>query len=104
VNQVEAQIVYEPPRKAWRYWPFAVALGVHLFVLFPSVRCRCWYSAVQAIEDRYITLCLGLLLVRHLVAYLRKEETKDWIIYLGLTIALPFIIGTITSIGVSHLH
>ncbi len=104
MNQVEAQMVYDAPRKTWRYWPFAIALCVHLFILFPSVRCRCWYSGVQAIEERYITICLGLLLIRHIVAYMRKEEGRDWMIYLGLTIALPFVIGALSEYGVSHRH
>jgi hypothetical protein len=81
-------------------WPaFVLLAGVIALFEFVTPDCRCWYYQVTRIEKKFVYVTLGLLAIRHIIAAIRKERSKDWIHYLILTLVSPFLIHEIVVIG-----
>jgi hypothetical protein len=107
MNEVANILIYPPPKVVdlrWRYWPFVTASTLVLLTSYPPLKCRCWYAKVVEIESNAVLVCLGLLIIRHGLAWIRKEKGNDWMIYLVLTIATPFVIGLMSSTSGVHRH
>jgi hypothetical protein len=90
------------PRFKKRMWiPFAAAailsLGLSIFVFHP---CKCWRGTVLKKAFILVLVSLGLLIVRHVVAAVRKDEGFPWIFYVILTLAVPFIMIAFIEIAV----
>ena len=93
------------PRLKKRMWiPFVAAaflsLGFSIFAFHP---CKCWFGTVLKKAFVLVLVSLGLLIVRHVVGAVRKEERFPWIFYVLLTLAVPFIMIAFIEIAVgSH--
>ena len=81
--------------------PFATAAIFTVWLsIFAFNPCRCWFGTVLKKAFVLVLISLGLLLIRHVVAAVRKEERFPWIFYVVLTLAVPFIMMAFIEIAV----
>jgi hypothetical protein len=84
--------------------PFVAATVLSLALSLPIFQpCKCWRGTVSKKAFVLVMISLGLLIVRHVAAAVRKEERFPWIFYVLLTLAVPFIMIAFIEIAVgSH--
>lgn len=81
----------------WDWSLVAAALGL---VMFPAFSCACAIGAVKGKAESWLSLAL---MTRLLVGFVLRERSYWWILYLGLSCAVPWIVDAMARYaGVLH--